>query len=146
MVSVSRPATGLVAALLANRPPRMMRGAGPDEVPLERPPGVPFGMEGGQFGWNAPRLVGPQAAPQALLPRVAFETADGALRLAEAREVNIVSRPDRLEVTCRLASGDALAEPRRIWVAVLESGGTTRSVPFAIGDVAIPEPAPPPPK
>lgn len=109
-----------------------------------RPPDVPF-EPGAGMGLNTPRLIGRAGASPALLPKVAFEDADGALHLAEAQEVNYETRADRVEVTCRTMMSEVVGEPR-IWVAVLDASGETTEVPFTIHDVVIPAAEAPPPR
>jgi len=149
-VTVSRPSQGLATALTPNDS-RLYRGGMGLEVQRGLPRDVAIEVRNGGVFLGERNLAGRLGAAPALLPKVAFQTADGALHLAEARDVNARSTADRVELTCRMVLDETWEDPR-IWVAVLDGSGETTPVPFAIGDVPIPaaEPdrmvvAPPPP-
>lgn len=144
VVTVSRPVAGLASALAAGPGSGLLRARGGADMVFARPPDVPF-EPGAGMGLNTPRLIGRAGASPALLPKVAFEDADGALHLAEAQEVNYETRADRVEVTCRTMMSEVVGEPR-IWVAVLDASGETTEVPFTIHDVVIPAAEAPPPR
>jgi hypothetical protein len=150
-LTVSRPGSGLVEALTRNRGRQdrglvefdgFLGGVAPNRV---------VEVQDGRVLLNQRGFAGRTELAPALLPKVACQTADGALHQAELREVSVRSLADRVELSCRVVLDEGWAEPR-LWVAVLDGSGQTTPLPFAIGDVPIPaaelDPlvvAPPPP-